>query len=80
MCGRYEPIRAICDKYPEWLAENEPKLKKEEYEVRRQLLTHPTTHRDPARHAEERIEYAHTLALASYGCAVVLCDHRDAVM
>lgn len=28
----YEPIKAICDKYPEWLAENEPKLKKEEYE------------------------------------------------
>lgn len=27
----YEPIKAICDKYPEWLAENEGKIPKAEY-------------------------------------------------
>eukprot|EP00941_MAST-03F_sp_MAST-3F-sp1_P002432 g2432.t1 len=28
----YEPIKAICEKYPEWLAENEPFLERAEYE------------------------------------------------
>lgn len=27
----YDPIKAICDKYPEWLAENQPKLSEEDY-------------------------------------------------
>jgi len=27
----YDPIKAICDKYPEWLAENQPKLSNEDY-------------------------------------------------
>jgi len=27
----YEPVKAICDKYPEWLAENEAKIPKDDY-------------------------------------------------
>mmetsp|Transcript_9858 Transcript_9858/g.15673 ORF Transcript_9858/g.15673 Transcript_9858/m.15673 type:complete len:266 (+) Transcript_9858:103-900(+) len=27
----YEPVKQICEKFPEWLADNEPKLEKEEY-------------------------------------------------
>lgn len=27
----YEPVKAICDKYPEWLAENEDKIPKADY-------------------------------------------------
>ena len=28
----YEPMKQVCDKFPEWLADNEDKLPKEEYE------------------------------------------------
>jgi len=28
----YEPMKQVCDKFPEWLADNEPKLSKEDYE------------------------------------------------
>ena len=28
----YQPVKQICDKFPEWLADNEPKLSTDDYE------------------------------------------------